>query len=95
METLLRVVSYVTPLLALVGFLVAAISALQMARLREPGVTRWHLATHGLDFYSGKGFSPAAAPHRRRFLQGVALFFIAVVLGMVSGFAQIEVAAPP
>jgi len=95
MTYILTALAYAAPGVALAAFVVAAFSAIAMVRHREPGVTRWHLATHGIDFYSGKGFSPSAAPYRRRFLLAAGIFFAAVLVGAASGIALQAVTAPP
>ncbi len=83
-HTLLEGLTYLAPAIALLAFLVALASAIAMVRRRAPGVSLWHLVTHGMDFWSGKGFQPHAAPFRRRFLIAAAVFFLAVIAAAVS-----------
>lgn len=80
----LKVLAYGAPVVALLAFVVAAAAALAMARHRAPGVTCWRLATNGMLFFSGKGFTAAAEPHRKRFLRAFLLFFLALLLGAVA-----------
>ncbi len=77
----LKVLAYGAPVVALLAFVVAVAAALAMARHRAPGVTCWRLATNGMLFFSGRGFTAAAAPSRRRFLRAFLVFFLALLVG--------------
>ncbi|MBL8953005.1 MAG: hypothetical protein JNK82_19665 [Myxococcaceae bacterium] len=67
-------------LVALAAWLLAFVSAVSMVKHRSEGVSRFWLMTHGIAFFTGTAFKPEAAPHRRRFLIGIGVFFGALVL---------------
>jgi hypothetical protein len=68
---------------AFVAWLVALVSGLQMIRHARPGVSTSYLLTHGIAFFSGEKFEPAAAPYRRRLCIAAAVFFSLIIIGIV------------
>ncbi len=67
------------------SWLVALVSALQMASLRAPGVTLTYLALNGFAFFDESNFRPEAAAPARRMRRAFASFFGFVLLGAVLG----------
>ncbi|GMV42451.1 MAG: hypothetical protein AMXMBFR64_41670 [Myxococcales bacterium] len=76
--------------LAAVAWTVAAWSAVQMVRLRAPGVTLGYLATHGVAFFDATRFRPEAAPWRRRFVAAFAAFFACVLMAAAVAAAGVR-----
>lgn len=72
---------------AALAWVVAFVSCLAMIRNRAPGVTSFHLASHGIAFFDASKFTPAAAPHRHRLALAFAAFFLLVIGLIVVGVA--------
>ena len=68
--------------LAVGAWLMAVIAAVGMVNHREKGRSVLSFVTSGMAFFSGKGFSPAAAPYQRRFRIAAGCFVVFVVLGI-------------
>ena len=56
------------------------VSAIAMVKHRAAGVSVGSLMLNGAAFFSGSKFTEHAAPHRKRFLIGTAVFFGSIVL---------------
>jgi hypothetical protein len=69
---------------AFVAWVVALVSGLQMIRHVRPGVSTSYLLTHGIAFFTGDKFMPAAAPYRRRLRIAAAAFFALVIVTVVA-----------
>lgn len=63
------------------AWIVALVSAISMSKRGEPGKGLAWMATNGRAFFSGKGFTAAAQPYRRRFLGAAAIFFFSIIVG--------------
>ena len=83
-------VGFVLIVIAVVAWTIALWNGFGMLQRREPGRSLIGTLANGFSFYTGRGFTPAAAPYRRRFLLAVAAFFGALLLAMVIGLLTIE-----
>jgi len=68
---------------AFVAWVVALVSGLQMIRHVRPGVSTSYLFTHGIAFFTGDKFMPAAAPYRRRLRIAAAACLALVIVTVV------------
>lgn len=63
------------------GWVVAAVAALRMLRYRDGAHSGFWYASHGMAFFSGKGFLPEAEPHRQMLVRATLVFFAAIFSG--------------
>ncbi len=80
---LAQIVAIACFVVAGVAWIVALLSALAMSKRGEPGRGLLWLMMNGRVFFTGKGFTAAAKPYRRRFLAAAAIFFFSLLLGVV------------
>lgn len=65
---------------AVVAWLVALVTCLQLYRLRLDDISGWELAFNGMAWFRADTFKPYARPLHRRFLVAFATFFAAVIV---------------
>ena len=65
---------------AVVAWLVALVTCVQLFRLRLDDISGWDMAFNGMVWFRADTFKPVARPLHRRFLLAFAAFFAAVIV---------------
>jgi hypothetical protein len=76
--------------LAVIAWLVAAVSALEALRYRKPEHSALWFAWHGMAFFDRRNFLPEAAPYLRRLRWAFVAFLAIVIAGVATTFILID-----